>query len=79
MSQSRAMSLIEAATNVVVGYVLAIITQIVVFPRFGLEAELPEHLSIGLAFVGLCGARHKPTYAERMIMRSRPGMRAASS
>ena len=57
MTQSRAMSLIEAATNVVVGYVLAILTQIVVFPWFGLEAALGEHLAIGLAFVGVSLAR----------------------
>jgi len=53
MTQSRAMSLVEAATNVVVGYVLAIVTQIVVFPLFGLDAALGEHLAIGLAFVGV--------------------------
>ena len=33
--QSRAMSLVEAVANVVVGYVLAIATQIAVFPSFG--------------------------------------------
>jgi hypothetical protein len=53
MTQSRAMSFVEAATNVVVGYVLAIVTQIVVFPLFGLDAALGEHLAIGLAFVGV--------------------------
>ena len=53
MKQSRAMSLIEAATNVVVGYALAVATQIVVFPWFGIETGLAEHLSIGLAFVGV--------------------------
>lgn len=53
MTQSRAMSLIEAATNVVVGYVLAIAMQLAVFPLFGLEAALSEHLAIGLAFVGI--------------------------
>jgi len=52
MRQSRIMSLIEATANVVVGYVLAIATQIVVFPWFGIETGLPEHLTIGLAFVG---------------------------
>jgi len=57
MTQSRAMSLVEAATNVVVGYVLAIATQIVVFPWFGIEAALGEHLAIGLAFVGVSLAR----------------------
>jgi hypothetical protein len=57
MTQSRAMSLVEAATNVVLGYVLAIATQIVVFPWFGIEAALGEHLAIGLAFVGVSMAR----------------------
>ena len=57
MTQSRAMSFVEAATNVVVGYVLAIFTQIVVFPWFGLEAVLGEHLAIGVAFVGVSLAR----------------------
>ena len=53
MKQSRAMSLIEAATNVIVGYVLAIATQIVVFPWFGIKTGLAEHLTIGIAFVGV--------------------------
>jgi hypothetical protein len=53
MTQSPTMSLIEAATNVIVGYVLAIATQIVVFPWFGIETGLSEHLTIGLAFVGV--------------------------
>lgn len=53
MKQTRIMSLIETATNVVVGYVLAIATQIVVFPWFGIETGLTEHLTIGLAFVGV--------------------------
>ena len=39
--------------NVVVGYVLTIVTQMVVFPWFGLEAALTEHLTIGAAFVGV--------------------------
>jgi hypothetical protein len=53
MKQSRTMSLVEAATNIVVGYVLAIATQIVVFPWFGIATGLAEHLTIGLAFVGV--------------------------
>jgi hypothetical protein len=57
LTQSRAMSLVEAATNVVVGYVLAIATQIAVFPLFGLEAALVDHLAIGLAFLGVSLAR----------------------
>jgi len=57
MRQSRVMSMIEAATNVVVGYGLAIATQIVVFPWFGIETGLAEHMTIGLAFVGVSLAR----------------------
>ena len=38
--QSRWMSLIEAVTNIVVGYGLAVLTQIIVFPLFGLHASL---------------------------------------
>ena len=57
MTQSRGMSMVESATNVVVGYVLAILTQLAVFPLFGLEAALGEHLAIGTAFVGVSLAR----------------------
>jgi len=51
MKQSRLMSMVEAVANVIVGYALAIATQIVVFPWFGIETGLTEHLTIGLAFV----------------------------
>jgi hypothetical protein len=57
MTQSRAMSLVEAATNVVVGYILAIATPIVVFPLFGLEVALVDHLAIGLVFLCISLAR----------------------
>ena len=48
--QSRLMSLVEAIVNVVVGYGLAVLTQIVAFPIFGLRTSLPEHLAIGGVF-----------------------------
>ena len=57
MKQSRTMSLIEAITNVTVGYTLAIATQIVVFPWFGIETGLVEHMTIGMAFVLVSMAR----------------------
>jgi hypothetical protein len=50
MTQSRRMSLIEAASNVMVGYALAVATQILVFPRFGLHPSLGENLTIGALF-----------------------------
>jgi hypothetical protein len=68
MMQSRLMSLIEAGTNVVVGYALAIATQLVVFPLFGIESGLSEHLTIGLAFVGsLAGAGLRAAAALRAV------------
>ena len=57
MRQSRIMSIVEAATNVVVGYVLAIVTQLVVFPLFGIDVALGEHMAIGTAFVAVSLAR----------------------
>lgn len=52
MNQSRRMSLAEAATNVVVGYALAMAMQIVVFPWFGMHPSLGENLTIGALFTG---------------------------
>ena len=42
--QSRWMSFLETVTNIVVGYGLAVLTQIIVFPLFGLEAALVDHV-----------------------------------
>jgi hypothetical protein len=38
--QSRRMSLVEAITNVVVGFGVALLTQIIVFPLFDLAVSL---------------------------------------
>ena len=48
--QSRWMSLVEAVTNIVVGYGLAVLTQIAVFPLFGLQVALRETILLGLIF-----------------------------
>ena len=50
MRQSRRMSVIEAIANVAVGFALAVLTQIIVFPIFGLQASLSDNLAIGLVF-----------------------------
>jgi len=50
MRQSRLMSLLEAGTNVIVGYGLAVGTQLLVFPLFGLQATLGQSLGIGAIF-----------------------------
>ena len=57
MSQSHRLSLLEAATNVVVGYLLAFATQLVVFPALGLNVGLQDNLRISAAFVAVSLAR----------------------
>ena len=51
--QSRRQSLIEAITNVVVGYALAVATQMVVFPMFDLNPSLGDNLALGLVFTAI--------------------------
>lgn len=53
MTQSRRMSLIEAITNVAVGYALAVTTQIMVFPWFDLQPSLGENLALGGIFTAI--------------------------
>lgn len=50
MKQSRAMSMVEAITNVLVGYLVAVAAQLVVFPLFGLAVSLAENLTIAAVF-----------------------------
>ena len=50
VAQSRGLSLIEAITNTVVGYILAVATQFAVFPYFGLQVGFLENLWLGLIF-----------------------------
>ena len=57
MKQSRAMSLVEAIANVVVGYGVAVATQMLVFPVFGLQTTLAENLKLGLVFTVVSIAR----------------------
>ena len=50
MKQFRIMSLVEAVTNVIVGYGVAVTTQLVIFPWFGLPARLDDAMAIGAIF-----------------------------
>jgi hypothetical protein len=50
MKQSRLMSLLESIANVLVGYGVAVATQMAVFPLFGLAVTVTENLLIGLIF-----------------------------
>ncbi|MDO8608124.1 MAG: hypothetical protein Q7R40_16430 [Phaeospirillum sp.] len=57
MHQSRHMSMVEAAANVVIGYAIAVATQVVVFPIFGIHITLADDLRIGLVFAVVSLAR----------------------
>ncbi len=65
--QSRTMSLIEALANVLVGYGVAVTTQVMVFPLFDLHASLDQNLAIGLIFTVVSLVR---SYALRRLFNS---------
>ncbi len=50
MKQSRSMSFIEAIANVVVGYGVAVVAQMLVFPVFDLHTTLAQNLMMGAVF-----------------------------
>ena len=64
MRQSPLFSLVEAVANVALGYVLAVLAQLVVFPWFGLPARLGDALAIGGLFTLLSISR---SYALRRL------------
>lgn len=47
------MSLAESFANVIVGYGLAVVTQILIFPVFGLHTTLAQNLTMGGLFTGI--------------------------
>lgn len=51
--QSRRASLAEAVANTIVGYLVAVATQMVVFPLFGVAVNVAAHLGIGVAFTAV--------------------------
>ena len=57
MKQSKRMSLVESLTNVAVGYGLAVMVQILVFPWFDLPVRLVDSLMIGAVFTVVSIAR----------------------
>ena len=57
MKQSRWMSLLEAVTNVMVGYGVAVATQVMVFPLFGFDITAGQAVNVGLIFTAISLAR----------------------
>ena len=50
LMQSRKMSLIESITNVIVGYSISVLAQIIIFPIFDINVSIESNLKIGLFF-----------------------------
>lgn len=48
--QSRRWSFMEAVTNILVGYIVALSMQLAVFPMFGIHVGIGENLAIGALF-----------------------------
>jgi hypothetical protein len=57
VKQSRAMSLVEATANVVVGFGVAVLAQVAVFPLFGLYVSFADNLMIAAIFTAISIAR----------------------
>ena len=57
MKQSRIKSLVESLANVIAGYGFAVVTQMLVFPLFGLSTTLAENMAMGAIFTVVSIAR----------------------
>lgn len=53
MSQTRTASLVEAIINVLIGYCVALASQLVIFPRYGIEVSLSTNVTIGMWFTAI--------------------------
>ena len=54
--QSKKHSLIEATTNIIIGYFVALISQLIIFPFYGMHPAIKDNLLIGLWFtvISIC-------------------------
>lgn len=50
MTQSRRMSLLESTFNIAIGYLVALMTQLVVFPLLDIEVSINQNILIGIIF-----------------------------
>lgn len=48
--QSRRNSAIEAFVNVLIGYLVSVLANILILPMFGYDVSLPDSFAIGAAF-----------------------------
>ena len=72
MSQPRRWSALESVANVAIGYGVALVAQLAIFPIYGLHPRIGQNLAIGLWFTGVSLAR---SYAIRRLFNRRHGAR----
>jgi ABC-type long-subunit fatty acid transport system fused permease/ATPase subunit len=65
--QSRTMSFVEAITNVGVGFVVAVLTQMAIFPVMELQVSIGDNLLIGAIFTAVSIVR---TFTLRRLFES---------
>lgn len=53
MTQSRLESLIESLMNILIGYFVALASQLIIFPLMGIHVPLHTNLVIGLWFTAV--------------------------
>ena len=68
MTQSRRASLLESATNIAIGYGVAVAAQVAIFPLFGINVPLGDNLLIGGLFTAVSLVR---SYALRRLFNKR--------
>lgn len=71
--QSKRQSLIESFVNVAIGYGVALLSQILIFPLFGIHIPLASNLAIGAIFTVISIAR---SYAVRRVFNRLHGAKA---
>lgn len=71
MKQCHTMSLVEAIANVFVGYGIAVVTKILVFPLFRLTTTLAKKMAMGAIFTVVSISR---SYCLRQVFENLRGL-----
>ena len=51
--QSRIESLLESSINILIGYIVAVLSQLLIFPAFNINITLSDNLLIGAYFTAI--------------------------
>ena len=50
MSQTKTHSFIESLTNIAIGYTVALVSQLLIFPFYGIHISIGDNIAIGAWF-----------------------------